>query len=61
LGTSNSSGLLSASDQPSSKNPDEHDSESTNDSSKKNIFLQFLPPSRFVNAYIVEPMPQYTV
>ncbi|XP_065905721.1 ran-binding protein 3-like [Dysidea avara] len=44
LGTSSSTGLLSGSDQSSNK-PEHSNHDSANDSSKKNIFLQFLPAS----------------
>jgi len=54
LGTSSSTRLLSASGQSiSNKHESNHDSESTNDFSKNNIFLQFLPASRFVTLVLV--------
>ena len=54
LGASSSTRLLSASGQSSSNKHENsaHDNENANDTSKKNIFLQFLPASRFVALYL---------
>jgi len=57
LGASGSTRMLSASTQSSSNKHEDsnHTNESANDSSKKNIFLQFLPASRFVALYLYVP------